>query len=399
MLTDDQLEQLRYKGEGSDLDYKADRYPFASATEDAKSELLKDILAMANAHRDGTAYILIGFKENSPHPAEVVGVPAEGAIDDSRIQQFVNEKLESKLDFRYEERIFDGKHVAVLAIPKQPRPFYLKKPYGKLLKDTVYIRRGSSTGVASPREVAMMGASNTIRAPAKIDLELKGDDNLPLAQNFQLTFYGSSSPYPDYSTGNRSFESSFELTPFSFRTHEDNSDFWRDAAEHLFLQSRLITLRVKVTNRSEFALSGAKLEISASGPSEKSVELDLVDNLPEMPAPGWSMLDRSLRSMVPVARHVNYVPQMEVDTKEGHHICRVRLGSLLPGESAFGDEVLAVLPETTGPHLLKVRILAQELNPPLTFEHIFEVQGKSETLDLDGLKSLIYESIKETKPD
>ena len=43
MLTDDQLEQLRYKGEGSDLDYKADRYPFASATEDAKSELLKDM--------------------------------------------------------------------------------------------------------------------------------------------------------------------------------------------------------------------------------------------------------------------------------------------------------------------------------------------------------------------
>jgi len=85
---------------------------------------------------------------------------------------------------------------------------------------------------------------------------------------------------------------------------------------------------------------------------------------------------------------------MEVDTKEGHHVCRVRLGNLLPGESAFGDEALAVLPQLPGAHLLKVRLLAQELNPPLSFEHSFEVEGASETLDLDGLKALIYESIK-----
>lgn len=398
MLTDDQLEQLRYKGEGSDLDYKADRYPFASATDDAKSELLKDILAMANAHRDGTAYILIGFKENSPHPAEVVGVPAEGAIDDSRIQQFVNEKLESKLDFRYEERIFDGKHVAVLAIPKQSRPFYLKKDYGKLLKDTVYIRRGSSTSVASPREVAMMGAGNAIRPPAKIDLELKGDDNLPLAQSFQLVFYESSSPYPDFSTEERSYDP-FDRSSIFIKTHEDNREFWRDAAEHLFLQSRLVPVRVKVTNRSEFALSGAKLEIWASAPGETAVELDLVDDLPEMPTPRWNIMDRQMRHMVPVARSVNHAPQMEVDTKEGHHVCRVRLGNLLPGESAFGDEALALLPAIPGAHRLKIRLLAQELNPPLSFEHSFEVEGVSQTLDLDGLKSLIYEAIKGKRAD
>lgn len=83
MLTDALLEQLRYRGEGSDLDYKAERYPFAKANDDEKSELLKDILALANSHRDGTVYILMGFKEKPPHPAEVVGLSPEGAIDDS----------------------------------------------------------------------------------------------------------------------------------------------------------------------------------------------------------------------------------------------------------------------------------------------------------------------------
>lgn len=127
MLTDALLEELRYKGEGSDLDYKAERYAFAKASDEEKSEMLKDILALANTHRDGTAYILIGLKENPPYPAEVVGLSADGAIDDARVQEFVNGKLETKLTFRYEERLFDGRHIAVICIPKQQRPFYLKK--------------------------------------------------------------------------------------------------------------------------------------------------------------------------------------------------------------------------------------------------------------------------------
>ena len=66
MLTDALIEELRYKGEGSDLDYKSERYPFAKASDEEKSEILKDILALANTHRDGTAHILMGFKESPP---------------------------------------------------------------------------------------------------------------------------------------------------------------------------------------------------------------------------------------------------------------------------------------------------------------------------------------------
>lgn len=157
MLPDSLLEELRSAGEGSTLDYKAERYKFAKASEDEKSEMLKDILAMANAQRGGEAYILLGFKENPPYPAEVVGLPANGAIDDSRVQQFVNEKLESKLSFQYGEQLFDGKHIAVITIPKQSRPFYVTKTYGKVEANTVYLRRGSSTGIATPREIYRMG--------------------------------------------------------------------------------------------------------------------------------------------------------------------------------------------------------------------------------------------------
>lgn len=58
--------------------------------------------------------------------------------DAPRLQEFVSGKLATKLTFRYEERIFEGKHIAVISIPKQQqRPFYLKKNYGKLRQENV----------------------------------------------------------------------------------------------------------------------------------------------------------------------------------------------------------------------------------------------------------------------
>jgi len=101
-MDDDLLESLRYRGESAELDYKAERYKLAKASDVEKSELLKDVLAMANATRTGTAWILMGFKECSPKPAEVVGLAADGTIDDSRLQEFSNAKVDPTLLFHYE---------------------------------------------------------------------------------------------------------------------------------------------------------------------------------------------------------------------------------------------------------------------------------------------------------
>lgn len=68
-MDDRLLAALRYRGESADLDYKVERYKFAKASDEDKSELLKDVLAMANSTRDGTVWILMGFKEHTPEPA------------------------------------------------------------------------------------------------------------------------------------------------------------------------------------------------------------------------------------------------------------------------------------------------------------------------------------------
>ena len=45
------FERLLYEEENVTLDFKSKQYHFAKATEDEKSELLKDILGFANAWR------------------------------------------------------------------------------------------------------------------------------------------------------------------------------------------------------------------------------------------------------------------------------------------------------------------------------------------------------------
>ncbi len=46
-----------------------------------------------------------------------------------------------------------------------------------------------------------------------------------------------------------------------------------------------------------------------------------------------------------------------------------------------------------GPHVLKARLLTQELNPLLTFEHAFEAQGDEAALDVERLKALILQTL------
>ncbi|MBZ0067428.1 MAG: hypothetical protein K8F26_01315 [Thiobacillus sp.] len=71
-MTNELLTALRYKSEGNDIDFKSAQYRFIGGSEDDKAEMLKNILAMADAWRDGPGYILLGFKDQRPHPAEVV---------------------------------------------------------------------------------------------------------------------------------------------------------------------------------------------------------------------------------------------------------------------------------------------------------------------------------------
>ena len=163
-----QLEALLNEDESTSLDFKRDQYPFDGATDDQKSELLKDILAFANAWRRSDAYILCGVEEVKGGRSRPVGVAKH--LEDANLQQFVNAKTNRKIDLRYEAVSVDGTTIGVIHIPLQERPSYLTKEYGKLKGDTVYLRRGSSTDIAKPDEIARMGVRADAKQPPRLDL-------------------------------------------------------------------------------------------------------------------------------------------------------------------------------------------------------------------------------------
>jgi len=151
------LESLLYEEESPTLDFKKEQYPFSKASEEEKSELVKDILGFANAWRRSDAYILIGVEEVRGGKSEVIGI--QNHLDDHTLQQFINSLTNQPVRFHYEAATIEGKQVGVIRIEQQTRPIYLKKKYGKLDKDKVYVRRGSSTDPQKPAtldEIAQM---------------------------------------------------------------------------------------------------------------------------------------------------------------------------------------------------------------------------------------------------
>ena len=153
------LEALLDMDEGPTLDFKREQYPFGKETAEVKSELLKDILAMVNTHRYRTAYILVGVEEVRGGRSKVVGVDRHW--EDATLHQFVNSKTNRLAEFDYMPFQVDDKEIGVFRIPIQDRPIYAFKDYGKVSANTVYLRDGSSTGVASPDDIADMGRFQT----------------------------------------------------------------------------------------------------------------------------------------------------------------------------------------------------------------------------------------------
>ncbi|EJM68817.1 putative transcriptional regulator with HTH domain [Pseudomonas sp. GM50] len=379
---DELLSTLRYKSEGTDIDFKSAQYRFIGGSEIDKAEMLKDILAIANSWRDGPGYILLGFKDQRPHPAEVVGI--SGGIDDAAVQQFVHGKVKPKLTFRYEEHLYEGKTVGVITIPKQKRAFYLSHAYGKLKSNVVYVRRGSSTDEAEPPEITAMTLADSGRGEMNVDLSLLTLHNKVLPNNYTHQFLQFTEEFPDYK---RRALGPAEFETRSFMTR-DNEDFWREYAEYVQVNDALIQIQFILLNRSEVQLSNAKLEVIVEPLDGQSVDLLAGCDLPEKPETTWD-ISKGLRTLPEVMANQN--ARLIIDESAIVPVCHIRFGSLLPGEEARSCDALAIVPLASGKLRLRCRILASELATPIEMDRMIQVTGSVVQLDFQGFKSLMRE--------
>jgi hypothetical protein len=167
-----ELRTLLQQSESETLDFKSKQYLFAGATDEDKSELLKDIVSMANACKSSDGYILVGVEEKHERVNGLCG--ADASLADSHVQQFVNSKTNRPISFLVEIFSHEGVDLTIIHIgKKQKRPLYLLKDFGRLHKEVVYIRRGSSTDTASPDEIAEMGREAAQVARPDVSLEFE----------------------------------------------------------------------------------------------------------------------------------------------------------------------------------------------------------------------------------
>ena len=273
MKTSDLIETLIFEEEGSALDFKREQYRFSKASDDEKSELLKDIIAFANAWRRSDAYILIGVKEVKGARCEISGINED--LDDAQIQQFVQSKVNKPIRFSYLTAEIDGKKVALITIPVQLRPVFLRKDYGKLKANTVYVRRGSSTSIALPDEISSMGSADhavPAKAPSLSPFIASGEHDeirsMEFAAEVVLAKLPHSSQFPRY--GKR--RSADYLALSTSYLDRENPDYYAEYAEYFGKVQRITGFKVGIENVGNQVARGVRAVLDFSGlPDETKI--------------------------------------------------------------------------------------------------------------------------------
>ncbi len=350
------LHRLLAQGESSHLDYKSEQYRFAGGSDGDKSELLKDVLAMANAWRETDAFILIGVKEHKGHKAEIVGITEH--LDDAAVQQFVNSKTNRPIQFSYTEFEADGKTVGVIHIPLQSRPFFVRKRFASVDADTVYLRRGSSTDIADPDEIHSMGASVVSAKPSlRIEfadlptrhalgqtLVLKREVLRPLPEE-QLP--------PDPNDGDHILPGGIRIPSLDGGA---NPDYWRELSEYLFLRRLVGRVGFAVTNDSPTAATGVCVKLTTP-------------NVPEVLFPE-SLPDRPeyRRPLLPDMSHLRFanrgIQPDVVCTRHGNlwHI-EITFGKVQPRATVWTEDELLIGTVATHQVLLAGQVFGDNFEP------------------------------------
>lgn len=383
MSLDSLISALLFEAEGAELDFKREQYLFSGADDRTKSELLKDILAFANAWRRTDAYILIGVQEIKESASMVVGITEH--IDDARLQQFVNSKTNRPIEFSYTPTQFQGKQVGVIHIPLQDRPTFLTKDYGALRRNTVYLRRSSSTDEARPDEIARMGLaiSESIKLrPLLTPILAVGSDWSELNENATFDVIHLNQPeiglLPDYSppepTGTLGIHFN---TPFRYR----NANFYRERAEYLRFSAKLRPLRLGIRNDGNAIASDVKLIAHIADP-EHLLEFSVGKKRPKMPAREWSPIDNIRPTSVNQT-----IPDVEITKTNAGWTIKAYFGKIQAKDTRLTDEKLFAGTSQSGKVDLPVSVYADELPSPVSSTLVLNFKVTEKELTFDQLTS------------
>jgi len=384
------FESLLYEGESTTLDFKAQQYKFARATEEEKAELLKDILGFVNAWRRASAYILIGVKQVAGARARVLGISEH--LDDHSLQQFVNNLTNQPVRFQYAPFGFEGKQVGIICVDQQTRPVYLKGDYGKLLKERVYIRRGSSTDPTKPaslEEIAQMrvGTSESLADLviefAEIDRDHSRGTRISWNAEFCQTPESDGIPDFDGERPTMTFGPDFQVH-IPDPSHRTNNNFYREMANYEFVRRLFRPVRFLVTNVGQISAKNVRAELVIS--TGDGVVPMLESKLPDIPKRYEYLLVTP--AMAGLRSVIRPEPgEVRIDQNQDRFKLEIECGDLQPGRKIWSDKFY-IGKATNGDVLLNGLIYSDNLPEPKSFSLILSGEVKQSKLTTEELISL-----------
>jgi hypothetical protein len=392
------FEQLLYEEESTTLDFKKEQYRFAKATEDEKSELLKDILGFANAWRRSEAYILIGVEDLRGGRGNVVGIPSADHLDDHSLQQFVNSLTNRAVRFHYEAFGFEGNQVGIIRIEEQARPIYLKKDYGKLKKGDVYVRRGSSTDPtkpADPDEIASMGSGQTA---TEVSLAVEfADPDREQALGTQVEWSAKFCHMPDtkeiptYDDRPAPIRlpggQVFQVPDMSSMSLHDrlNPRYYHQLANFTFFSRLVRKIRLVVTNTAEVPAVDVRLELAI--PNGKGFGILDWSDVPDAPKRRESVLAVAAMKNFKVRSAFRRSGDVEIEKNEEQTKVEIECGSLQPGRKVWTDTFFMGIGQS-GKIELKGHLFAANLPQPQEFTLLINAAITETSMTVDELLSL-----------
>lgn len=385
----DLFESLLYEEESATLDFKIEQYRFSKASEDDKSELLKDILGFCNAWRRGEAYILMGVEEVRGGRSRVVGIPSSEHLDDHALQQFVNNLTNQPVRFHYEAFGFEGMQVGVLRIEEQQRPIYLKRDYGRLKRDTVYVRRGSSTDLTKPaslEEIARMGSGS--REPAcelvvefaEIERDVALGTRLSLdAEYCAVPAQGEIPDLEEECPGGL-----YGGLMISNPLNRVNSSYFRELAQYEFARRLMRPIRIVMSNVGQVAARNVQIDIEV--PRASCVAI--LDRLEYPDKPNYRFDHLFLSPITPLSAELNREPgRVTISRNEERYRAEIDCGDLQPGRMVWSAPFYLESAES-GSYTLQGKIFADNLPKPKEIGLVVAVTISHTTLSVDELCTL-----------
>ncbi len=365
------FEELLHDSEGSSLDFKRDQYPFDGATDEQKSELLKDILAFANAWRRTEAYILIGVDDVQGGRSRPVGISAH--IDDAKLQQFVYSKTNRPVTFSYLACQFDGVQIGVIRIEKQERPFFLTRNFGSLRKGIVYVRRGSSTKEADANDIYQMGRGDESSEAKQPVLKLEFAD-LAAMRPIDTELVIDLQPLQPFDSAlvptNRRSGISFD----SF-SGDLNQRYYHDVNWYLAFRSILRPLGFVVTNLSNFVALDVRMKISIQRQDGGLIFLSK-SKFPKIP--NKSQFLRSLDGPDIEFRHPDSPTGIDVVDFNDRYLLEVEFRKIQPKATVFSSGVTYVGSTSSGKWEIAADVYADNLQNPLRVPLSITINAKEE---------------------